>query len=320
MPGYAKDTLRMTGIALALLVLFGAIGIGIERTNRAQAIAPISPSPVDTSDQDLLVDAAWLAAQLDGETPPVVIDASDARQYALEHVPGAIHLWWQDTMYLNSPVYGAAFNLSARSASRPDIGATQEQTIVVYDNMTSTYASRIVWQLRTSGYSNAKVMDGGLAAWKGAGFPVTADTHAPQQVPAPTKAWIASNEITTDELVDLLDSPGMVILDTRNANQRQDTVNDTIRSGQIPGSRQLSADSVMRADGTFRDPDDLAAIFANAGLSQTDTIVVYGRFGVETGQVWLALRLAGYDNVRIYDAGWITWGGDPSLPIEPLGG
>lgn len=320
MLAYVKDTLRMASFAVVLLILFGFSAFVLQRANRVDAIMPVTPPVIDTTSQDLLVDPAWLASRLESDDPPVVIDVSDPRQYTLEHIPGAIHIWWQDTMKLNGAGYGEALNLSASSPYRPEIGATQEQTIVIYDNMASKYASRIVWQLRTSGYPHAKVLDGGLAAWKGAGFDVSDEPAEPSEIAAPTETWITDNDITTGELSEQFDAPGLTLLDTRNDEQRLDTVNDTIREGQIPGSQSFPADAVMREDGTFRSPEELAGLFAETGLSPEQTIVVYGRFGVETGQTWLALHLAGYDNVRVYDEGWMAWGNDVSLPIEPVVG
>lgn len=312
-----RDSMRMVGVALVFLVVFAAAGIALQLDNRADAITPVAPHTVDSSGQDVLVDAGWLSERLESESPPVVLDVSDSRQYAREHIPGAVHLWWQDTMNLNGAGYGEAFSLSAPSPYRPDIGATQDDTVVVYDNMSSKYASRVVWQLRTSGYANAKVLDGGLAAWKGAGHQVSDKPNEPAVTPAPMETWLADNEITTDELAARYNDQGLVLLDTRNDEQRRDTVNDTIRAGQIPGSRSLPASSVMRDDGAFRSSQELIDLFSQAGVSPDKTIVVYGRFGVETGQVWLALRLAGYDNVRVYDDGWVAWGYDQALPIEP---
>src|SRR5699024_3092608 len=102
--------------------------------------------PVDTAAQNILIDANGLAEQMESDTSPVVIDAGDPRHFAREHIPGAIHLWWQDTMNLNGRGYGEAFSLSAPTSYRPDIGATQDDDIVVHDNMSSIYASRIAWQ------------------------------------------------------------------------------------------------------------------------------------------------------------------------------
>lgn len=311
--------MRMTGIALILLLILGSIGIALQRTGRAEAVAPIEPSAISTTDQDVLVDTAWLTDRLSrDEDAPTVIDVSDQKQYALEHIPGAIHLWWQDTMNLNGAGYGEAFSLSAPLPYSPDLGASQDDTIVVYDNMSSKYASRVVWQLRTSGYQHAVVLDGGLAAWKGAGNDVSGTPVDPKSVDDPEEIWLANNEITTPDLANRLDAPNLVLIDTRNNTQKADTINDTIRLGQIPGSIALPAESVMREGGTFLSLDKLRKVFSSRDVVVDDEIVVYGRFGAETGQVWLALQLAGYHNVKIYDDGWLAWGFDTSLPVEPV--
>ncbi len=314
-----KDYARMIAVAILFLGVFGLASLLLQRTNADNEVEPVQATPVADASTDLLVDVDWLAQRLDdGTAPPVIIDVGEADQYAREHIPGAVHLWWQDTMNLNGAGYGEAFGLASNASYRPEIGESQDQTIVVYDNSGSKWASRLVWQLRTSGYANAVVLDGGLAAWKGAGNPTTSSPATPSAVASPVDTWVQDNEITTDQLAAWLDDPNVVVIDTRSDDQKRDTVNDTIRTGQIPGALSLLASAVIRDDGTFASPSELQEILAPLGLERENTVVVYGRFGVETGQVWLALRLAGYEDVRVYDDGWIGWGYDEGLPIEPI--
>lgn len=315
-----KDYARMIVIAIVFLGVFGVVSVLIQRTNATEVIGSIQATPVASSRTDLLVDAEWLAERLGSDgVHPVIIDVGEADHYAVEHIPGAIHLWWHDTMNLNGAGYGEAFGLGSDAPYRPEIGAAQDETVVVYDNSGSKHASRLVWQLRTSGYSNAVVLDGGIAAWNGAGHPTSSIPATPANVASPTDIWIAENEITTGQLADWIDDPNLVVVDSRSDAEKRDTVNDTIRIGQIPGSLSLPASAVIRDDGTFASPSELPQILAPLSLKQENTIVVYDRFGTETGQVWLALRLAGYQDVRVYDDGWIAWGYDEGLPIEPIG-
>ena len=147
---------------------------------------------------------------------------------------------------------------------------------------------------------------------------MTSEPSVTQDVEPPQEVWIAGNEITTSELSDELDAPNLVIIDTRSDSQKRDTVNDTIRTGQIPGAISLSADSVTREDGTFKSADELTTQFASLGLSTDEDIIVYARFGNQSGQVWLALRVAGYEHVRVYDDAWFAWASDTNLPTEPV--
>src|SRR5690606_3170165 len=125
----------------------------------------------------------------------------------------------------------------------------------------------------------------------GAGQPSSTESRVLETIAPPTPTWIAANEIETGELAERLDDPGLVIIDTRTPEQQQDTVNETVRIGQIPGSWSVPAPSVMREDGTFRPAGELREVFAPLGLEEDTEIVVYGRFGTETGRTWLALHL-----------------------------
>ena len=319
---------RMATIFIGFAVVFGLTGLAVRWATAADAVSPVAAGALDTGQQSLLVDAAWLAQRLESGETPVIVDLSAQDVYDAGHIPGAIHAWWQDAMDPFSESYGRTLRLAENPytlpAYWPDLGATAGETIVVYDNAGSEHAAWFVWALRANGYPNAVALDGGLAAWTGAGQPTSDAPAAPKAVATPEPSWDdaytwdASAAIATNQLRDTLDDPNLVIIDVRTPEQARDTINDTVPLGSIPGSRSLPAPSVMRPDGTFHTGDELTAGLAPLQLAPGNEIVVYGRFGIDTGRVWLALRLAGYDNVRVYDDGWQTWASTPDLPTAPL--
>lgn len=313
----ARDYIGMIAIGLLFLLGFGAGAVFIERETEPTPVAGIAATPFVTGDPDLLVDTAWLADNLD--TIDLVIDLSDRDVYDLGHIPGAVHVWYEDTMPINAANYGEGGSLTDPASGSLTLEYPPDSRIVVYDTNDSERAARFLWLLRTSGFENSWVLDGGLAAWRGADNPVSAEPAELASVQEPAPAWAGENEIGTDELAARLDHPALTIIDIRTPEQQRDTINETIRTGQIPGSWHIPSTEVMREDGTFRSPDELQALFAPLGIGPGSEVVVYGRFGTETGQMWLALRLAGVENVRVYDDGWINWGWNVDLPIEPLG-
>ena len=312
-----KDYAGMIAIGLLFLAGFGALALFVERETGPAPVSAITATPFLQGDPDLMVDVPWLVAN--GGNVDLVIDLSDRELYELGHIPGAVHVWWEDAMPWHAANYGEGGALSDPADASLTLEYPQDASIVVYDNNASERASWFLWLLRTNGYENAWLLDGGYAAWIGAGQPSSTESRALESVAVPTPTWIAANEIETGELAERLDDPSLVIIDARTPGQQQDTVNETLRIGQIPGSWSVPAPSVMRDDGTFRSPDELREIFAPLGLQQDSEIVVYGRFGTETGRVWLALHLAGYHNLRVYDDGWVHWGWNTDLPIEPIG-
>lgn len=312
-----KDYAAMIAIGLLFVLGFGAVAVIIDRETEPDPVAPIAATPFLEGEPDLLVDVPWLASNLG--TIDLVIDLSDEDVYAQGHIPGAVHVWWQDAMPWHAANYGEGGKLSDPAEASLTLEYPQDTRIVVYDNDDSERAAWFLWLLRTNGYGNSWLLDGGYGAWIGAGNPSSTESATLAEIADPTPTWVIANEIETGELAERLDDPSLTIIDTRTLDQQQDTVNETIRVGQIPGSWSVPATSVMREDGTFKSPDELRRLFAPIGLERNSEIVIYGRFGTETGRVWLALHLAGYHNLRVYDDGWVHWGWDTSLPIEPLG-
>lgn len=289
------------------------------------AATPISVAafPGNGGTTPLLIDAASLQARLTQPDDLVVVDLSDPRRYRAEHVPGAVHGWWQDTMSPNAGVYGRRVQAAGGSLGYrqlfQSLGIDRESVVVAYDDDANRYAARFVWLLRLFGLEHAMVLDGGLAAWKGAGFAVSDESSTPATVARLSVDDRDAMVITTDELQDRLGDPSLVILDARSPAEASDDLNGTIRVGKIPGAVWLPwNETVVDASGRLRSPGALASRLQAAGVTPDKEIVVYGRFGVEAGQPWLVLSLLGYDRIRVYDEGWASWVANERRPIETL--
>jgi len=49
-------------------------------------------------------------------------------------------------------------------------------------------------------------------------------------------------------------------------------------------------------------------------------VITYCGGGVFGAFALFALYLQGHENVALYDASWMEWEADPSLPVEPMRG
>lgn len=290
----------------------------------SQPAAPVAAF-AGNGDPPLLVSAAWLEEQQASlGSRLVIIDLSTIRRYERAHIPGAVHGWWQDTLDSSARTYGRLLSVRSDPQGRVSLlqtlGIGPGSVVVVYDDQEGQRAARFVWMLRYMGFPRSSVLDGGLAAWKGANLPATSHWSNPDTAVPLVGERTASGMITsTATLKGLLTDPSTVVLDTRTRDEAADDLNGTIRTGRIHGAVWLPWDKTLRdSAGRLKSPAELERLFQAAGVTPDKRIVVYGRFGVETGQTWMVLTLLGYRNVTIYDDGWATWAADPSLPIDPL--
>lgn len=285
------------------------------------------PTPAATSAatayqrRDLLVDAAWLRERQDDPNLRL-IDCSALPDYRAGHILGARHVWWQDTIEVNNSVYGMLVGRAGRDPLLRAADISPDTTVVAYDRDGGTWAARLLWMLQSDGFSGGRLLDGGLPAWTAAGGALTLDR--PPQGNGGISA--TPNEEILAHAHDIsarLGEPGLVLLDTRTAAERQETWNNKLRLGMIPGSLWLPRDAFFSPGSVpfLLAPEQLLAQIVTAGFSgaPADTEwIVYGLHGTLAALPWLALSALPVGTARVYDGSWSEWGADAELPLEAL--
>lgn len=318
----SNPVLRVLTVILALSMVIGGAGLLVTSATRADALAPVTPHPETGAASGPVVIAPHALNQrlLSGDEPPLLLDFSDPDRYRAGHVPGAINANWRDSIEVDVPSFGQV--LSQRddlAAWIGGLGIDGSRDVVVYDDALNAHASRVVWILHFLGIQRAAVLDGGMPAWSGAGFDTDTTTHAPPTVVPPEINRSMGRIISTPELHESLTGPLPAIVDVRSDAERSSDLDGTILTGEIARSIRMPSAALLSSNGQFRPTPELARMFTDAGLTSSTPIVLYGLLGSDTGTAWLALTLAGYTDVRVYDEGFMRWA-DPSsgLPVDQL--
>ncbi len=199
---------------------------------------------------------------------------------------------------------------------RHGIGA--ESRIVLYSIGTAMWATRFWWMLKSLGFDNVAVLDGGLDTWKAEGRAVEtgpAKGYPPATFTAkPRPGYFVDKHETLQASTDR----NSVVVNALNARLHRGLEPSRYgRPGHIPGSVNVSAATLINPETkTFLPLADAEAKFAAQGVTKDKRVVAYCGGGISATIDLFQLYRLGYDNLTLYDASMGEWAKDEALPIE----
>lgn len=273
---------------------------------------------------DSLVSTQWLAHEL-GAADLKVLDASwhlpdagrdAAADYALGHIPGAIFLDLGTLVDSASPIDNTLPPASQFAARMEELGISDTDRVVVYDDSAVKSAARAWFMLRLFGAGKVAILDGGLAKWKAEGRPVATE------VPSCPKGRFVAKEDSSglrsmEQVLANLDTGAEQVVDARGPGRFSGTDPEPrpgITPGHIPGSLNLPYARLFNPDGTYKDEAGIRSALAEAGVDPARPTVVSCGSGVTACVLAFAMERIGKHDVAHYDGSWSEWGANPSTP------
>ena len=276
-----------------------------------------------------LVSATELAELLDGpaDARPTLVDVRwvlgggeqhNRDSYLEGHLPGAAFLDLESALSGPVAASGAGGRHPMPSADRVQeglraAGVRRGRPVVFYDARASLGAARAWWLASYFGVE-ARVLDGGLAAWEEAGLPV--ETGPVDVTPGDVELESGGRPLMDAAGVqDWVDRGGQ-LLDARPSDRFRGD-NETIDpvAGHIPGARSLPALELLDDHGRFLPADAIAALMHEAGAEPGRASAVYCGSGVQAAHVALALEAVGQPSPSVYVGSWSDWISGSGRPV-----
>jgi thiosulfate/3-mercaptopyruvate sulfurtransferase len=276
-------------------------------------------------DPRTLVSTGWLADHL-GDPDLRVLDASwylpdqgrDARaDYAAGHIPGARFFDIDEICDQRSSLPHMAPPPEKFISRMRAMGVGDGHQVVVYDGAGLFSAARVWWTFRLMGKTDVAVLDGGLPKWRAEGRPVTDDPPVvrDRHMTVQRQAHLV-RDVT--QVANAAKLGAAQILDARGAGRFAGTTAEPrpgLRSGHIPGARNLPYPGVLNPDGTMKPPEGLRAALTAAGIDLSRPVITTCGSGITAAILNLALERVGHRSHALYDGSWAEWGMFEDLPV-----
>jgi thiosulfate/3-mercaptopyruvate sulfurtransferase len=231
-----------------------------------------------------------------------------AQQYQTGHLPGAFYADLNQDLSGPAQTHGGRHPLpdpQKLAAKLSRIGITDSSLVIAYDDSRLAYAARLWWLLQWLGHERVVVLDGGLSAYRAAGYSLT--TEIPDE-----RAGDFRPRIKNESLVDIAgvkadkDLPGVILVDSREGDRYRGEREpiDPI-AGHIPGAVNYPWQEVTDTEGRLQSVQVLKARWAE--ISSAEEIIVYCGSGVTACVNLLSLQAAGITTGKLYPGSWSDW-------------
>ncbi len=251
-----------------------------------------------------IIDASWFLAGNDDPLSGKLIEG--ALEFDLASIKAA-----------PLPEQNAAFYAKAFA----QLGADPTKPTIFYDRAGLFSAPRGWYMAKEAGFKAIAVLDGGLPAWREAGYPTVSHYRkAPALIP-PKKTSI--NPVTAKTILRAIDShiqSDTQIVDARPAARffgQHPEPRPALRSGHIPSSINLPFGSLKTADNRLLPIGVLRSKVKAAKIDLSQPIITSCGSGVTASGLALIFALLGKWDVSVYSGSWSEWGAEESgLPIS----
>ncbi|TGK01708.1 thiosulfate sulfurtransferase [Leptospira semungkisensis] len=244
----------------------------------------------------------------------------DAREgISLSSFPKSVSLDWQSISRKDSPFQG---NLLPKSEAKEVLhkkGLKEDNIILVYGDPVNGWGEegRIVWSLRSLGFSKSFIVDGGYGAIRkssGSAIPSRPDLLEKIKSESNDKGNLTADvQLVRNKLKD----KKSIFIDTREEREfLGETPYGESKGGHLPGAKWLYYKQLLDKNGYLLSDSKILPKLHELGISKDKTVISYCTGGVRSGWMTSVLISLGYDAKNYAGSMW-EWT-SPKFENHPL--
>jgi thiosulfate/3-mercaptopyruvate sulfurtransferase len=241
--------------------------------------------------------------------------------YAEGHVPGAVFVSMDEQLSIARNGRNGRHPMPSREQVRAlleTLGLTDSMQLVVYDTAGGAMAARLWWMARWIGHEAVALLDGGLAAWQRAGYPLSTDPPAPRATGTLNMRPALATLVDATQTAQAAADPMRRVIDARPPERYRGEIErvDPV-AGHIPGAVNRPWAHNLREDGRLKPAEVLRSEFLGVlGDRPASATVNSCGSGVSACLNLLAMAHAGLQGGALYGGSWSEWVSDPSRPVR----
>ena len=268
-----------------------------------------------------LVDAAWLAEHSCDAGVAVLDMRNSTRAFERGRVPCAVHAPFGEGWRVERDgVPGMLPEAVALAALIGGLGVGNADHVVIVrpggSAGAATVATRVFWTFTVAGHDAVSLLDGGFAAYRGAGARLEKGAAA---APAPAGFVVALRSQMIPDAAAVAAAGGTALVDSRLSDHFVgiNRAGVVARAGTLPGASNVPITWLTQPDGRFQPADVLAAVAATTALTADAPLITFCSTGQMASLDWfVAHALLGNNQALMYDGSMADWAADQARPVE----
>ncbi|CUY37319.1 3-mercaptopyruvate sulfurtransferase [Serratia marcescens] len=265
-----------------------------------------------------LVTPQWLAQHINDENL-VVIDVRMSpvgltpkkdmlAEFERGHIPGAVYFDIDEVADKSTALPHMLPTAAEFAAAAGQLGISERDTLVIYDEGNQFSAPRGWWTFRNFGAERVYVLDEGLNGWIAQGQVLA--TGPAQPAPQTFNARFNADAVVDMRQVEQALGTPVQILDARAAPRFYAEAPEPrpgLHRGHIPGSINIPYGELLE-NGRFKSLEALRQTFNDKGVDINGPIITSCGSGVTAAVLAFGLLSLGAPQVKLYDGAWSEWG------------